>query len=81
MAYFASSLTPSQRRRASRSKRSSTSFLSSLSPLNVIFAILAIFAFATAFAPAGSNAGFGVAAADEKRSEYGTVIGIDLGTT
>lgn len=80
MAYLKTSLTPSQRRRVAGSKRSSSSsLLKSLSPLNVIFAFLAIFAFATTFAP-GSNFG-GVAAQDQKRSEYGSVIGIDLGTT
>ncbi|PWN18283.1 heat shock protein 70 [Microstroma glucosiphilum] len=79
MAYLKTSLTPSQRRRVAGNKRSSSSLLKSLSPLNVIFAFLAIFAFATTFAP-GSNFG-GVAAQDQKRSEYGSVIGIDLGTT
>lgn len=79
MAYLKTSLTPSQRRRVAGTKRSSSSLLKSLSPLNVIFAFLAIFAFATTFAP-GSNFG-GVAAQDQKRSEYGSVIGIDLGTT
>lgn len=44
--------------------------------LSAFFALLAVFAFATTFAPAS----VGVAAQD-KKSEYGPVIGIDLGTT
>lgn len=48
--------------------------------LNILFGLVALIALVATFAPASSH-GFGVMAADEKRSEYGTVIGIDLGTT
>ncbi len=45
--------------------------------LTLLVAVLGLFAFAATFAPAS----VGVHAAADKKSEYGTVIGIDLGTT
>lgn len=56
-----------QRRRLSKTWRPSL--------LGAFFALLALFAFASFVSPS-----LGVAAQD-KKSEYGTVIGIDLGTT
>ncbi|SPO43661.1 probable chaperone bip [Moesziomyces antarcticus] len=49
--------------------------------MTIIMAILALLTFSAFMAPASSAGGMGVAAASDKRSEYGTVIGIDLGTT
>ncbi|KDN52192.1 heat shock protein 70 [Tilletiaria anomala UBC 951] len=79
MAYLPRSATASQRQQARLAKRSLASSLTRPSLLSIIFAFLTIFAFASTFAPAT----VGVAADDAstKKSEYGTVIGIDLGTT
>jgi len=51
--------------------------------LNVLFALIAIIAFVATLSPAGSPVGGVMAeeAATQSRSEYGDVIGIDLGTT
>ena len=63
-----------QRRRAQASKWR-PSFMS------VVMAIIAILTFSAVFSSGASAGGMGVAASTDKRSEYGTVIGIDLGTT
>ena len=49
--------------------------------MTIVMAILALLTFSAFMAPGSSAGGMGVAAATDKRSEYGTVIGIDLGTT
>ena len=65
-------------RRRSANKYSRSIATKAPSLLTILFACLAVFAFAATFAPAT----VGVAAQDStKKSEYGTVIGIDLGTT
>ncbi|KAN0061569.1 ATPase with role in protein import into the ER [Thecaphora frezii] len=65
------------RRAAARSQRASsrTSFLT------ILMAVIALLTFSAVFSSSSSASGMGVAAAADKRSEYGTVIGIDLGTT
>lgn len=49
----------------------------SLSVVNVLLAFVALFALISSF----TSTSTGVMAAEDKRSEYGAVIGIDLGTT
>ncbi|SPO41873.1 probable chaperone bip [Pseudozyma flocculosa] len=49
--------------------------------MTIFMAIVAILTFTAVFSSGPSAGGMGVAAAADKRSEYGTVIGIDLGTT
>ena len=71
MAYPSRGSRPSQRANHKRS------MFASLSVVNVLLAFVALFALMSSF----TSTSTGVMAAEDKRSEYGVVIGIDLGTT
>lgn len=66
---------------AQRRKAARATGMSGPAFMTIIMAILALLTFSAFMSPASSAGGMGVAAAADKRSEYGTVIGIDLGTT
>lgn len=77
MAYPSRASASVARRRRANAKATASS---RVSVLNILLALVAIFALGAVFPSSSSPAG-GVMAADEKRSDYGSVIGIDLGTT
>ena len=66
---------------AQRRKAARATGISRPAFMTILMAILALLTFSAFMAPGSSAGGMGVAAAADKRSEYGTVIGIDLGTT
>ncbi|KIS71057.1 putative Hsp70 family ATPase KAR2 [Mycosarcoma maydis] len=66
---------------AQRRKAARATGMSRPAFMTIIMAILALLTLSAFMSPASSAGGMGVAAAADKRSEYGTVIGIDLGTT
>ncbi|KAJ1032497.1 hypothetical protein NDA16_000521 [Ustilago loliicola] len=66
---------------AQRRKAARATGMSRPAFMTIIMAVLALLTFSAFMAPGSSAGGMGVAAAADKRSEYGTVIGIDLGTT
>lgn len=79
MVYLPRSAFQRRQRKSTNRNSSLTAALARPSLLTILFTLLTIFAFAATFAPAS----FAVSAdaAADKKSEYGTVIGIDLGTT
>ncbi|CCF54927.1 hypothetical protein NDA11_000382 [Ustilago hordei] len=66
---------------AQRRKAARATGISRPAFMTILMAILALLTFSAFMAPGSSAGGMGVSAAADKRSEYGTVIGIDLGTT